>query len=177
MSGLLWWISRSVWMVKSHNSLTSSFSSTLLGECSYHLSLHSTPYSLHTSQWMTRPTTSCLFLYSVCASLGQLHKICCTVSSWLPHILHLDDTFWFSILAFTAFFLSAWSYYYYYYYYLNFFKFVAYRNIPFFLPYKSNLVPRGRDPFGQRQGPLPVPLAKATRTLGTRLIQILKVSQ
>ena len=29
----------------------------------------------------TRPTTSCLFLYSVCASLGQLHKICCTVSS------------------------------------------------------------------------------------------------
>ena len=38
-----------------------------------------------------------------------LHKICCTVSSWLPHILHLDDIFWFSILAFTAFVLSAWS--------------------------------------------------------------------
>ena len=33
----------------------------------------------------------------------------------------------------------------------------------------SNLVPRGRDPFGQRQGSLPVPLVKATRTLGTRL--------
>ena len=109
LSGLLWWISRSVWMVKSHNSFTSSFSSMLLGECSYHLSPHSTPYSLHNSQCMTRPTTSCLFLYSVCASLGQLHKICCTVSSWLPHILHLDDTFWFSILAFMAFVLSAWS--------------------------------------------------------------------
>ena len=56
-----------------------------------------------------RPTTSCLFLYSVCASLGKLHKICCTVSSKLPHILHLDDTFWFSILAFTVFVLSPWS--------------------------------------------------------------------
>ena len=38
---------------------------------------------------------------------GQLYKICCTVSSWLPHILLLDDTFWFLILAFTAFVLSA----------------------------------------------------------------------
>ena len=109
MSGLLWWSSRSVWMVKSQNSFTSSFSYTLLGECSYHLSLHSTPYSSHNYQFMTHPATSCLFLYSVCASLGQLHKICCTVSSWLPHILHLDDTFWFSILVFMQFVLSAWS--------------------------------------------------------------------
>ena len=36
---------------------------------------------------------------------------------------------------------------------------------------KNNLVPVGRDLFGQRQGssPLTVPLDKATRTLGTRL--------
>ena len=36
---------------------------------------------------------------------------------------------------------------------------------------KNNLVPRGRNLFGQRQGssPLPVPLDKATRTLGARL--------
>ena len=33
----------------------------------------------------------------------------------------------------------------------------------------GNLVPRGRHLFGQRQG-LPVPLDKATQTLGTRLI-------
>ena len=33
----------------------------------------------------------------------------------------------------------------------------------------SNLVPRDRDPFGQRQGPGSVPLDKATRTLGRRL--------
>jgi len=107
-SGLMWLISQSVWMVKSRNTVTSSFSSALLGECLYHLSLHSTLYSLHTSHCMTRPTTSCL-LCSVHASLGQLHKICCTVSLWLPHIPHLDDTFWFSILAFTVFVLSAWS--------------------------------------------------------------------
>ena len=55
---------------------TSSFSSMLLGEYSYHLSLYSTPHSLHTFSCMTDPTTSCLFLYSVWASLGQLHKIC-----------------------------------------------------------------------------------------------------
>ena len=29
--------------------------------------------------------------------------------------------------------------------------------------------PEARDPFGQRQGSLPFPLDKATRTLGTRL--------
>ena len=35
----------------------------------------------------------------------------------------------------------------------------------------ANLVPRGRDPFSRRQrSPLPVPLDKATRTLGTRLV-------
>ena len=52
---------------------TSTFS---FGEYSYHLSLYSTPYSLHTSSCMTGPTTSCLYLYCVWASLGQLHKIC-----------------------------------------------------------------------------------------------------
>ena len=65
------------------------------------LSLHSNPYSLHASQCMNRLTNS---FYIVCLSLDQFPKICCTVSSWLPHILHLDDTF-----SFTAFVLGAWS--------------------------------------------------------------------
>ena len=34
-----------------------------------------------------------------------------------------------------------------------------------------NLVPRGRDPFGQRQGSGQVQVDKATRTLGTRLVR------
>ena len=100
MSGLLWWISRSIWMVKSHNSLTSSFSSTLLGECSYHLSLHLTPYSLHTSQWMTHPTTSCLSLYCLCklgaTTQNMLHSFIVTtthsVLGW--YILIFDPGFY-----------------------------------------------------------------------------------
>ena len=72
MSGLLWWISRLVWMVKSYNSFTSSFSSTLLRECSYQLSLHSTPYSSHNSHCMTRSTTS----FYILSAWGKYTKYC-----------------------------------------------------------------------------------------------------
>ena len=36
-------------------------------------------------------------------ALKQVHKTCCTASSWLLHILLLGETFRFSILAFTMF--------------------------------------------------------------------------
>jgi len=99
----LWWIWRSVWMVKSHNSFTSSFSSTLLGECSYHYFVIALK-SIFVARLPVYDPPNNLFLYSISLSLGQFPKICCTVSSWLPHILHLDDTF-----SFTAFVLGAWS--------------------------------------------------------------------
>ena len=103
MSGLLWWISRSVWMEKSHNSFTPSFSSTLLGECSYHYFVIALKSIFLARLSMYDPPNN-LFLYSISLSLEQLPKICCTVSSWLPHILHLNDTF-----SFTTFVLGAWS--------------------------------------------------------------------
>ena len=103
MSGLLWWISRSVWMEKSHNSFTPSFSSTLLGECSYHYFVIALK-SIFLARLSMYESSNKLFLYSVCLSFGQFPKICCTVSSWLPHILHFDDTF-----SFTAFVLGVWS--------------------------------------------------------------------
>ena len=67
MSGLLASMTWSHCMFTSHSSLTSSFSLTLSGACSYHLSFFSRWYFSHNFQWTTFATFSCF-----CFSLVQL---------------------------------------------------------------------------------------------------------
>ena len=50
-------------------SLCVSFSRIQNGSWKYHLFVWSNLYFLHSSQWITFPTHSCLILYSFCASL------------------------------------------------------------------------------------------------------------
>ena len=98
-SGLLAGIRWSVFMLKSHRSLCESFSRTGAGLCIYHLLVWSNLNFLHTYQWITLPTQSCLALYSFCANL--LHSLITWLiaSSLSPHSLHLLFCCVLSILA------------------------------------------------------------------------------
>ena len=58
-SGLLTGIRSSIWMLKSHRSLSVSFSRTGAGLCIYHLLIWSNLNFLHISQGIPLPTQSC----------------------------------------------------------------------------------------------------------------------
>ena len=84
--------------LKSRRSLCPSFSWTDSGLCIYHLFVWSNFNFLHSSQWITLPTQSCLVLYS-------LLLICCIRLLWLivsslsPQNLHLLFCWVLSIFA------------------------------------------------------------------------------
>ena len=63
-SGLPAEIRWSIWMSKSHRSLSMSFSMTDGRLCIYHLFVWSNFSFLHNSQWTTLPTQSCLVLFA-----------------------------------------------------------------------------------------------------------------
>ena len=67
------------------------------------------PVFLHTSQYIFLPTQPCLLLYSFCANIEHSHNMCLTVSSTLPHNLHLRSAWVLSIFAFITFVLMACS--------------------------------------------------------------------
>ena len=73
-------ITLSSWIEKSHKILHHSFSSTELGTCSYHLSLHSRWNFLHISQLIFFATLSQLFQYWFFARLGKALMMCVTLS-------------------------------------------------------------------------------------------------
>ena len=98
-----------VWIVRSHYNSTSSFSMTSAGACSYHLSELSSPCFLHNSQWTIQATLSYLLLYCFCPSLGKSLTRCKTVSSFVPHNLHLGEIGCLSIFALIELVLSACS--------------------------------------------------------------------
>ena len=72
MSGLLAAMVLSVWMGMSHRIVTLSFSLTVLGSCSYHLSFTSMPNSLEIFQCMCAAALLWRWMYSVLARSGQL---------------------------------------------------------------------------------------------------------
>ena len=98
-SGLLAGIRWSVCMLKSHRSLSVTFSRTGAGLCIYHLLVWSNLNFLRISQWITLPTQSCLALYSLCANLLHSLIVWLMVSSLSPHNLHLLFCWVLSILA------------------------------------------------------------------------------
>ena len=71
-SGRMAEIKWSVCISKSQQSLCVSFSWTDSGLCIYHLFVWSNFNFLHSSQWITLPTQSCLVSYSFCTSLLHL---------------------------------------------------------------------------------------------------------
>ena len=81
MSGLLASMTWSRCMFTSHNSLTSSFSLTLSGACSYYLSLFSRWYFLHNVQWTAFVTLSCLLLYYYYPFGSKLRLFSCRPTS------------------------------------------------------------------------------------------------
>ena len=86
--------------VKSHNTSILSVSNTLWSWCSYHLSAMSIPFTPRNSQWIIRATLSCLFLYSVYASL--VHSL----MTWLT-LLPLS---WCSLHNADSILLSTWNF-------------------------------------------------------------------
>ena len=97
------------------------FSRTGAGLCIYHLFVWSNLNFLHTSQWITLPTQSCLVLYSFCANLLHSLIMWLMVSSLSPHSLHLLFCYDPSILGLiwlvlTVLFCAAIRRDYYYYY-------------------------------------------------------------
>ena len=69
MSSLLYWMTWSVWILKSHNILTLSFSTTLAGLWLYHLASPTKPNFLHTSECTILAILSwiiiiCIIMYS-----------------------------------------------------------------------------------------------------------------
>ena len=52
------------WTLISHRTVTSSFSTTTSGTCSYHFSVCSSPFFLQRSQWTFFTTLSCHLFYS-----------------------------------------------------------------------------------------------------------------
>ena len=72
MSGLLAAMVLSMRMGMSHTIATLSFSLTVLGSCSYHLSFTSMPNSLEIFQCMCAVTLLWRWMYSVLARSGQL---------------------------------------------------------------------------------------------------------
>ena len=90
-SGLLAEVRWSVCISKSHRSLCVSFSRTDAWLCIYHLLVWSNLNFLHTSQWITLPTQSCLALLSFCVNLLHSFIMWLMVSSLSPHSLHLPS--------------------------------------------------------------------------------------
>ena len=86
-SGLLARIRWSVCISKSQRILWVSFSRMDSGLCVYHLVAGWKFNFLHSYQWITFPTQSCLVLYSLCASLLHSLTIWLTVSSLSLHLL------------------------------------------------------------------------------------------
>ena len=70
-------------------SLCSSFSWTDSGLCIFHLFIWSNISFLHSSQWITLPTQSCLVSYSFSANLLHSFIRRLILSSLSPHNLHL----------------------------------------------------------------------------------------
>ena len=66
-------------------------------------------YFLHISKWITRPTQSCLALYSLCANLLHSLIMWLMVSSLSPHSLHLLFCWVLYILALICLVLTALS--------------------------------------------------------------------
>ena len=87
--------------VKSHNTSILSVSNTLWGWCSYHLSAQFIPFSPHNSQWIILATLSCLFVYSVCASLVHSLMTWLTLSPLSWRILQNADSILLSTGNFT----------------------------------------------------------------------------
>ena len=108
-SGLLASIVLSVCTLKSHNSLTCSFSVTGSTLWSYHFSVSGRPYFLHRAQCIVVATLSCHFLHFVWAICEHSLTIWLTVSSFSLHNLHIDTLVLFSIFAFLWFVLKAWT--------------------------------------------------------------------
>ena len=88
MSGLLAGMCASVWMVRSHITVTSSHSVDSLGMCLYHSSHVLTPSSLRRHQCTYVPTLSCLVVYFVPANIVHPDMMWLTVSSFTYHSLH-----------------------------------------------------------------------------------------
>ena len=80
MSSLLASMTWSHRVFTSHNSLTSLFSLTLSGPCSYHLSFFSRWHFSHNFQWTAFITLSYLCLYSLWASFLRSQTIWLTLS-------------------------------------------------------------------------------------------------
>ena len=91
MSGLLCWMTWSVWMLKSHNISTLSFSTPLAGLWLYHLNL---PTS---KKCKILAILLCLCLYSFWVSFLHYAIKWVIDSSLFPYILHFSDTSWSSM--------------------------------------------------------------------------------
>ena len=91
----IWW---SVCLSKSQMIWCVSFSKTDYGLFTYNLFLRSNFYFLHSSQWITLPTQSCLVLYSICDNL--LHSLMRLIAlCFSPHYPHLLFCYVLSILT------------------------------------------------------------------------------
>ena len=108
MSGLLCWMTWSVWILKSHNILALSFPNTLAGLRLYHLTSPTKQNFWNSSKITILAILSCLFLYSFWAIF--LHSVIKLVidSSLSPHMLH-SDTSWPSIFFLIQFILKVCS--------------------------------------------------------------------
>ena len=85
--GLLVVVRGSICMSKSHRSLCVLFSRTGAGLCISHLLVWSNLNFLHSSQWITLPTQSCLVSYSFYVNLLHSLIVWLMVSSLSPHCL------------------------------------------------------------------------------------------
>ena len=102
-------ITLSVWVGKFLKISHSSFSSTELGTCSYHLSLYSWWNFFRSSQWIFFATLSYLFWYWFFAGLGQVLMMCVILSTFLLQSLQRGVSLVLSMLYFTELVLIACS--------------------------------------------------------------------
>ena len=100
MSGLLWWIAWSVWILKSHNILTLLFSTTLAGLWLYYLTSPTKPNFRYSSKCTTFAIFSYLCLYSLWTSILPSAIKWVVESSLSPRILHFSDTCWPSMFSY-----------------------------------------------------------------------------
>ena len=81
-------LARAHWMLISHNTFTSLFSTASVGMCLYHFSVFSNPFFLQRFQWTFLGTLSYHLLYSLWANISRPLTKCCTLSPVFPHNLH-----------------------------------------------------------------------------------------
>ena len=109
ISGLRRSISLSVWIAKSQSILNLSFSNTGSGWCENHLSSHSISNFLHKHQRTFIPSLPFLFLYWFPARAEHELTIWVALSTFSLQSLHSGDSFWWSMLFFITFVISACS--------------------------------------------------------------------